>query len=121
MKRFSFSRGTVLKVRRSREEKLQREFSVVLEKRRQALGELARLENALKELNLWAAETRAKAAALNRFEVAQFEASRRGNAERSSWQRQAILEIEAELEAKRLELVEASREVKVIEKLEESQ
>jgi flagellar FliJ protein len=121
MKRFRFSLATVLRVRRSTEERLRREFSVIVEKRIKALAVLAALELALKELNAWQSDQRSQASKLNRFELGQFEVSRNACIERGRWQRDLIVEIERELEVKRTQLVDASRETKVIEKLEESQ
>jgi flagellar export protein FliJ len=93
----------------------------MVEKRMKALAVLAALELALKEMNAWQSDKRSQASSLNRFELGQFEASRTACTERSRWQRDLIAEIERELEVKRTQLVEASRETKVIEKLEESQ
>ena len=121
MKRFSFSLATVLKVRRSREEQIQREFSAVLEKRVNAMTNLASLESSLRDMSALQSVKRTGPSKLNRFEISQFEASRSAYLERVGWLRGTILEIEKELEAKRIQLVGASRETKVIEKLEESQ
>jgi flagellar export protein FliJ len=62
-----------------------------------------------------------RAGTLDFAQIAIFEKSRVAQIEKLIWQRGALAQIEAELEAKRLELVAAARDRKVIEKLEESQ
>lgn len=121
MRRFRFSLDAVLAVKRRKEEQLHKEFSAVLKKRSIALANLAALEAALKEMTEHQSASRPESGALDSFFVLQFEASRSACVERMGWQRGHIALIEQELDAKRAELVEASRETKVLEKLEETQ
>src|SRR5579871_915257 len=117
MKRFRFSLETVLKVRRSREEKIQRDFSAIQALRAQALGELARLELELKQLNQQAeAQRKEGAGKVSLGSEAIFDAGRLAGREKIFRQRQRIAEIEIEMEAKRQELVAASRDRQVLEK-----
>jgi flagellar FliJ protein len=119
MRRFKFSLETVLRVKKSLEEKIQLEFSAQLEKKALCLRGLAFLEKGLEEMV--AAQIGGRDGRLNAAEIALFEAGRRAQIEKLGWQRGQLAHIEAELEAKRLELVAASRERKVLEKLEEGQ
>ncbi len=121
MKRFRFSLETVLRVKRSREEKAQRDFSAVLEKRAVASGKLLRLEIGLQEMIGSQSGKLKEKGLVDRFEAEQFDVARGAILERIRWQRAELIEIETELDAKRLALVEASRDRKVLEKLEDSQ
>jgi flagellar FliJ protein len=119
MRRFRFSLETVLRVKRGREDRLQLEFSGILERRAGALRDLAALEKALAEMV--SGQSRKSGEALESALIAIFEMSRGAQIERIAAQHQRLLAIEFELEAKRIELVAASRERKVLEKLEEGQ
>lgn len=119
MRRFKFTLETVLRVKRSREEKIQLEFSAILEKKALALRGLAHLERGLEEMVQGQKEQRQ--GALNAAMIELFESSRLAQTEKIAWQKSALARVEDELEAKRLELVDASRERKVLEKLEEGQ
>ena len=119
MRRFKFSLETVLRVKKSLEEKVQLEFSAILEKRATCLRGLAFLERGLAEMV--ASQEGSRGGKLKAEEIRIFEASRQAQLEKLDWQRGHLAQIETELEAKRLELIAASRERKVLEKLEEGQ
>ena len=119
MRRFKFSLEAVLRVKKSLEEKVQLESSAILEKRATCLRGLAFLERGLEEMV--ASQQGSRGGKLQAEEIRIFEQSRMAQLEKLDWQRGHLAHIEAELEAKRLELVAASRERKVLEKLEEGQ
>jgi flagellar FliJ protein len=119
MRRFKFTLETVLRVKRSREEKVQLEFSAVLEKRALCLRGLASLEAGLAAMV--ESQSGLRGGTLEAAMIKIYEAGRTAQLEKLKWQRGALAEVEAELEAKRIELVAASRERKVLEKLEEGQ
>jgi flagellar FliJ protein len=121
VKRFHFSLESVLKVRRIREEKVQREFSLILEKRALAAGNLAALDTALRDMNDRQGSRLKSGGTLDRFLVSQFELSREACIERIGWQKAQLAEVDIQMDLKRAELVEASRQRKVLEKLEERQ
>jgi flagellar FliJ protein len=119
MRRFKFSLETVLRVRRSKEEMLQREFSALLEKQARCMGEIARLERGLAEMVQAQSGTRGGTLDAGMIEI--YEMSRLAQLEKILKQRFRLKGIREELEAKRLELVAASRDRKVLETLEENQ
>jgi len=119
MRRFRFSLDTVLRVRRGREEKIQLEFSAILERRARCLRSLAAEEQELEEMV--ASQSGLRTGRLDAASIAIFETSRLAQLDKIVRRRIQLREISAELEAKRFELVAASRERKVLEKLEENQ
>jgi flagellar FliJ protein len=119
MRRFRFSLETVLRVKRGREEKIQQEFSAILERHAHCLREIGVLERSMDAMVREQSE--GPRAVLNGATIEIFERSRKALLERLGWQRHSLSSIDSELELKRLELVAASRERKVLEKLEESQ
>lgn len=119
MKRFRFSLEVLLKVRRGREERVKKEFSGILERRATCLREIAFLERALEGSLLDEKEQRRQGLSSGQIQI--FESSRKARLESIAWKQVTLSSIDEEMERKRLELVEASRETKVLEKLEEGQ
>ena len=121
MKKFRFTLETVLKVRRGKEEMLQREFSALLRERTQRLLQLGRLEQNLAALNQERSTARRLSQKVNLAGEAFFESQRQTQRRLIAGAQRALREADAALESKRLELVEASRDRAVIEKVEEAQ
>ena len=118
-KRFRFSLETVLRVRKAKEEKVQLEYSRLLEQRAAELRELGRLERSLQSVNSGEAARRGQK--LLAGDISRYEALRRAMGEKISFQLGRLHAADEQLEAKRLELVAATRDRKVLEKLEEAQ
>jgi flagellar FliJ protein len=118
LRRFKFSLDAVLRVRRSREEKLQLEYSAILEKRAASLRRIAGFERKLEEMVQGEGRPQGRQ---NAGMIELYELARVALIEDATRERGLLLAIEDELESKRLELVAASRERKVLEKLEEGQ
>ncbi len=121
MKRFRFTLEAVLKVRRGKEEMIQREFSALLRDRTQRLLLLGQLEQNLATLNRDRSAARQKSQKVNLANEAFFEAQRQGQRNLVLGAQLALHQADIALERKRLELVEASRDRAVIEKIEEAQ
>lgn len=119
MKRFRFSLETVLKVRRQVEELRQRELAEVQARRQKALAQLGSFENGLRELLEEQAQRPAGKIDLNA--MAWYQARHRGLSDSiTAWTRKAEELGKAEEEA-RLRAVEAAKERRLLERLEEKQ
>ena len=120
MRRFKFSLQTVLDVRRVREEKIQKEFSAIQTERADSLGKIRSFEKQKDDMRLYQREMREKRqttivsedwcmSALSDFTVRIMLEARR------------LQEINERLDAKREELIQAQKDRKVLEQLEEKQ
>jgi flagellar FliJ protein len=119
MRRFRFSLETLLKVRRQLEEARQRELALAQGARDRALQALGGLDGSLKALLLQRAGERQ-----GRLDLAQeaWHADRHQSLLRSmALARTALAQREMELDLARQRAVEAARERRVLEKLEEKQ
>jgi flagellar FliJ protein len=119
MKKFRFSLETVLKVKRQVEELRQRELAAAQAQRDRVMVRLGALETSLRELNEAQAQRRVGTLDLN------MEAWFRGNHSALNGNihiaKRQLAEKEELLAAARHRAVEAGRERKVLEKLEEQQ
>lgn len=120
MRRFKFSLQTVLDVRRLREEKIQKEFSAIQAERAESLRKVRAYEEQKEVMRLHQRELRAGKrttvvsedwcmSALSDYTVRIMLEARR------------LQEINVRLEEKRKELIQAQKDRKVLEKLEEKQ
>jgi flagellar FliJ protein len=119
MKRFRFSLETVLRVKRQVEEARQRELGAAQVQRQRAYSRLGAYENGLRELVREQADARSGVLDLNA--IAWYQARHKAISDSiKSWTRRLQELTEAE-EAARLRVVEAAKERRVLEKLEETQ
>lgn len=119
MKKFRFSLETVLKVRRQAEELRQRELAEAQAQRDRLLHQLAGLENELRGLN--SAQSGKREGRLDMNAEAWFRARHEGITRAKRTVRLELMAKEAALNEARARAVEASRERRVLEKLEEKQ
>lgn len=119
MKKFRFSLETVLKVKRQVEELRQRELAAAQAERDKVIAELAGLENKLRELN--AEQARHRSGTLDLNAEAWFRGSHSATTSSIGSAKRRLTEKEELLDAARVKAVEAARERKVLEKLEEQQ
>lgn len=119
MKKFRFSLDTVLKVRRQAEEKLQRELAEAQFQRDQVFMRLGSFEGELRDLGTAQSRQRGERVDLNR--EAWFLARHRGLAQGIRELTQLLALTDKNLDAARERAVEAARERRVLEKLEENQ
>ncbi len=119
MRRFRFSLETVLKVRRQAEEARQRELAEAKALRERCLLGLARLEGDLG--GLLEERSRSRQGRLDLNAEAWHEQRQRGLNAGIGRARDELKELEDAMEAARLRAVEAARERRVLEKLEENQ
>lgn len=119
MKKFRFSLETVLKVKRQKEELRQRELALVQALRDKTLMHLAANENQVRELTESMSAQRGERVDLNA--EAWFLARQRGLAQAILMLRRDLFVHEEALKVARERAVEAARERRVLEKLEETQ
>jgi flagellar FliJ protein len=120
MKRFRFTLQAVLEARTLHEERLRKELGAIEAAQFAVRGKLARLHKERHEIQAWQRQARSaktlshlvEEACLQKF-LADEDAKRRYLEE--------IHRLQGLIEAKRAELVEASKEKKAVEKLEEKQ
>src|SRR5437762_1126211 len=120
MKKFRFSLDSVLRVKKQREEVLKKELGALQAQRASAQRGLSVLLQQREEVLAWQ-----KKARVNRVstvaEETWFQRGHEGLEGVIASKRREVLDLEAACESRRLALVEASRERKVFEKLEENQ
>lgn len=121
MRRFRFSLDTVLTVRRRLEEARQRDFAAVKRERDACLGALGASERGVAALIDEQAAWRGQAGPVDVFQELAFQSRRRAYYNEARRLRVQLRELEGKLEAARLVLVQASRERRVLERLEEKQ
>jgi len=119
LKKFRFSLETVLKVRRQNEEVKQQELAAAQMQRDQCLQHLARLEKGLRELLLLQSTKREGSLDLNA--ESWFQASHEGISRAKRVVRTDLQQKDKALDEARARAIEASRERRVLEKLEEHQ
>ena len=119
MKKFRFSLETVLRVKRQVEELRQRELSAAQALRDQALQQLGACESGLRELN--EAQAKARTAAVDLAAERWYQGSHSALSAEIRSAKRSLFEKEELLDAARNRAVEAARERKVLEKLEEQQ
>jgi flagellar FliJ protein len=119
MKRFRFSLETVLKVKRQVEELRQRELAAAQAQRDQVLAQLGGFEIGLRDLNT--AQSQRRVGALDLAAETWFQGSHSALSGRIRAAKLQLVEKEELLDAARHRAVEAGRERKVLEKLEEQQ
>ena len=120
MKKFRFTLQTVLEVRRMTEEKIQKEFSAVLQEKTECLEALKNLNSGRDELVTYQLGQRKigkQTAVTERW----FSEKYADFSYKAMLKKRTLREIEYRLEVKRRELVKASSDTKVLEKLEENQ
>ena len=120
MRKFKFSLQTVLDVRELKEEKAKKAFSAVLAQRVSCLNRVSRLEGDQREIRVLRTEKRKETVQVGALERwFQNLHDDLGKNIRSELARLAM--IDRQLEAKRIELVQASKDRKVLDKLKENQ
>ena len=119
MKKFRFSLEVVLKVRRQAEEKVQRELAQAQFQRDQVFVRLGEFKSEQQDLAETQNQQRSERVDLNR--EAWFLARHRGLAQGIRELQQLLALAEKNLDAARQKAVEAARERRVLEKLEEKQ
>jgi flagellar FliJ protein len=120
MKRFKFSLQTVLETRALKEEKLKKELGKLKAQQAEVKDKLAKLLSTRQEMQEWMSERR-KSSSLDRLvEQAYLDRSRADEISKEKLLA-SIKDYDSLIEAKRLELVAASKEKKAVEKLEEKQ
>jgi flagellar FliJ protein len=119
LKRFRFSLATVLKVKQRREEALKKELGSLQARRAQVQRNFKTCLSGRDELKEWQKDRRNQRipAAMESW----FQDGLKGWNLQIESLRAALAEMEAQCENKRLALVEAAKERKVFEKLEENQ
>lgn len=120
MKKFKFSLATVLEVKRRREEALEKELALLMGRRAGLMADLAGLLKEHEELSGHQKDTRSAEKTVLAEEM-WFQARRTGLLRQAEQKRGELMACEHECQAKRLQLLEAARETKVFEKLEENQ
>jgi flagellar export protein FliJ len=121
MRRFRFTIDTVLRVRRGRQDKIEKEYAAILRERTQRLYRLGKLEQNLRDLSQDQNQARSRGQRLNLGLETFYETQRESQRKLVTQAQVALAQIEVALERKRLELVEAARDTAVLEKLEEAQ
>jgi flagellar FliJ protein len=120
MKRFKFSLQTVLETRALKEEKLKKELGKLKAQQAEVKDKLVKLLSTRQEMQEWMSERR-KSSSLDRLvEQAYLDRSRADEISKEKLLA-SIKDYDSLIEAKRLELVAASKEKKAVEKLEEKQ
>jgi flagellar FliJ protein len=119
VKKFRFSLETVLKVKRQVEEQRQRELAQVQALRDKTLMQIGAAENKVRDLGKAQQEDRSRGIDLNAEEW--YLARHQGLRQSLILLRRDLMVHEAALEAARTRAVEAARERRVLEKLEEAQ
>jgi flagellar FliJ protein len=120
MKRFRFTLDAVLEIKRRREEALQRELSVLMARKSEGQRRLASLL-AGKESLVGSQKSRRLSGTVKSGEESWFQAAFQAQDGQIQAQVSVLADLEVKGKMKRSELVEASREKKVYEKLEENQ
>jgi flagellar FliJ protein len=120
MKKFRFNLETVLRVKRQLEEQRQRDLAVAQAHKDQALAQLGAFESSLRDLNQAQAQRRS-AKSIDLAVEAWFHGSHSALSSNIIVARQVLATKEELLDAARTRAIEAARERKVLEKLEEKQ
>lgn len=119
MKKFRFSLTTVLDLKRQVEERCQRELAAAQAQRDRTLQWLGSTESSLRELGQ--ARSRTRGATIDLNAEAWYQARQRGLLSALRHLNADLARHEDELDAARAKAVEAARERRVLEKLEETQ
>jgi len=120
MKKFRFTLATVLEVKRRREEVLERELGKLMVRRAGLMGELAALLKEHEDLAGWQKDRRSLKKGVLAEEMWS-QARRSGLLKQVDRKKMELSACESDCQAKRGQLVEAARDTKVYEKLEEKQ
>jgi len=120
MRRFKFSLQTVLETRALKEEKLKKELGKLKALQTEVKNSLALLLSTRSEMQAWMAQKRKNSSLDRLVEQAYLDRSRADEINKGKLLG-SIKEYDLLIEAKRLELVVASKEKKAVEKLEEKQ